>query len=115
MVKAGVADKGYSLHCLRHSFATEMLNAGMRLEVLQKLLGHTSIEVTRRYARLSDQTREKEYFRAMEIIEKGHNNECYQLDTELQTILEEKEFLRKYDKELPQRAETISDMGGCAD
>jgi len=115
LVKAGLADKGYSLHCLRHTFATEMLNAGMRLEVLQKLLGHTSIEVTRRYARLTDKTREEEYFRAMEVIEKGQNNEYYQLDTELQAILEEKKFLRKYNKKLSQRPETISDMGGCAD
>jgi len=69
--KAGLADKGYSLHCLRHTFASELLNAGMRLECLQKLLGHTSVEVTRRYARLTDKTREEEYFKAMAKIEKG--------------------------------------------
>ena len=43
----------------------------MRLEVLQQLLGHDDIEVTRRYARLTDRTREEEYFRAMARIEKG--------------------------------------------
>jgi site-specific recombinase XerD len=43
----------------------------MRLEVLQELLGHDDIEVTRRYARLTDRTREEEYFRAMARIEKG--------------------------------------------
>jgi integrase/recombinase XerD len=69
--KADLADKGYSLHCLRHTFASELLNAGMRLECLQKLLGHTSVEVTRRYARLTDKTREEEYFKAMEKIEQG--------------------------------------------
>ena len=46
--RAGLEDKGHSLHCLRHTFASELLNAGMRLECLQKLLGHTSVEVTRR-------------------------------------------------------------------
>lgn len=30
-----------------------------------------SLEVTRRYARLSDKTREEKYFRALAIIEKG--------------------------------------------
>ena len=35
---AGLAHKGYSLHCLRHTCATELLNAGMRLECLQQLL-----------------------------------------------------------------------------
>jgi integrase/recombinase XerD len=69
--KAGLDQKGYTVHCLRHTFASELLNAGMRLECLQQLLGHQDIEVTRRYARLTDRTREQEYFRAMAIIEKG--------------------------------------------
>ena len=69
--KAGLTEQGYTLHRLRHSFASELLNAGMRLECLQPLLGHTSIEVTRRYARLTDKSREEEYFRGMAIIERG--------------------------------------------
>jgi integrase/recombinase XerD len=68
--KSGLAAKGYTLHQLRHTFATELLNAGMRLEVLQQLLGHSTIEMTRHYARLTDKTREEEYFRAMDRIEK---------------------------------------------
>jgi integrase/recombinase XerD len=68
---AGLQDQGYTLHSLRHTFATELLNAGMRIECLQPLLGHSSLEVTRRYARLTDKTREAEYFRAMAIIERG--------------------------------------------
>jgi site-specific recombinase XerD len=69
--QAGLADNGYSLHSLRHTFASELLNAGMRLECLQQLLGHSCIEMTRRYARLTDTTRREEYFRAMAQIEKG--------------------------------------------
>lgn len=69
--EAGLDKKGYTVHCLRHTYASELLNAGMRLEVLQHLLGHQDIEMTRRYARLTDRTREEEYFRAMAIIEKG--------------------------------------------
>jgi integrase/recombinase XerD len=71
LTKAGLTHKGYSLHALRHTFASELLNAGMRLECLQPLMGHTSLDVTRRYARLTDKTREEEYFRAMTIIERG--------------------------------------------
>src|SRR4030042_1503092 len=52
IAKAGLAHKGYSLHCLRHTYASELLNAGMRIECLQPLLGHSCIEMTRRYARL---------------------------------------------------------------
>jgi len=75
--KAGLDQKGYTVHCLRHTFASELLNAGMRLECLQQLLGHQDIEVTRRYARLTDRTREEEYFRAMAIIEKGGTDGAY--------------------------------------
>jgi integrase/recombinase XerD len=73
--KAGLEDRGYTVHTLRHTFATELLNAGMRLECLQVLLGHRSIEETRRYACLTDKTREEEYFRAMSVIERGTNDE----------------------------------------
>ena len=75
--KAGLSDKGYAIHCLRHTFASEMLNAGLRLEVLQQLLGHSSLEVTRQYGRLTDKTREEEYFRAMAIIERGGTHGRY--------------------------------------
>lgn len=69
--KARLDQKGHTVHSLRHTCASELLNAGMRLEVLQQLLGHEDIEITRRYARLTDKTREEEYFRAMALIEKG--------------------------------------------
>ena len=69
--KARLSLKGYTLHCLRHTFATDLLNAGMRLECLQQLLGHSKLDVTRIYARLTDKTREQEYFKAMVKIERG--------------------------------------------
>lgn len=78
--KAGLQYSGYTLHCLRHTFATDLLNAGMRLECLQLLMGHTNLEVTRRYARLSDKTREEQYFKAMERIVKGDIDEDDQRD-----------------------------------
>ena len=98
--KARLSHKGYTLHCLRHTYASELLNAGMRLECLQQLLGHDNIEITRRYARLTDKTRKEEYFRAMAKIEKGEIHGSYRLDSELQTILKEKELLSSYRKEL---------------
>ncbi len=91
--EAGLGHKGYSLHCLRHTCATELLNAGMRLECLQQLLGHSSIEMTRRYARLTDNTRREEYFRAMAIIEKGESHGHYHRHLELPPVFEEKELL----------------------
>ena len=94
--EAGLTHKGYSLHCLRHTCATELLNAGMRLECLQQLLGHRSIEMTRRYARLTDNTRREEYFRAMARIEQGESHGHHQRHPELPPVLEETELLRPY-------------------
>jgi len=100
--KAGLTDKGYTLHCLRHTYASELLNAGMRLECLERLMGHTSLEVTRRYARLTDKTREEEYFKAMSIIERGEINGHYQLDHQLQTVSQKTELLSLNGEELSQ-------------
>jgi integrase/recombinase XerD len=98
--KAGISHKGYSIHCLRHTCATDLLNAGMRLECVQQLLGHSTIEMTRRYARLTDRTREEEYFRAMAIIERGEINGDYQLDSELSAFLEKTQLLSSHDQRL---------------
>jgi len=98
--RAGLSHRGYSLHCLRHTCATELLNAGMRLECLQQLLGHSSIEMTRRYARLTDKTREAEYFRAMSIIERGEAHVYYQLDSKLQATPQETQLFSSYVEEL---------------
>ncbi|MEE9402693.1 MAG: tyrosine-type recombinase/integrase [Desulfobacteria bacterium] len=100
LLKAGLANNGYCLHCFRHTCASELLNAGMRLECLQQLLGHSSIEMTRRYARLTDKTREEEYFRAMSIIERGEIDGHYRLDSQLQAISEKKELLKSHSEEL---------------
>ena len=86
LVQADLAHKGYTLHCLRHTFASELLNAGMRLECLQPLLGHSQIEMTRRYARLTDVTRKEEYFRAMAKIEKDGVHGDYRCDYQLPSL-----------------------------
>ena len=94
--KAGLAHKGYSLHCLRHTFATELLNAGMRIECLQQLLGHSNLEVTLRYAKLSDRTREEEYFKAMSMIESEEIHEPDQRDRQLPPPFEAPQLLGAY-------------------
>jgi site-specific recombinase XerD len=94
--RAGLEHKDYALHCLRHSFATELLNAGMRIECVQQLLGHSSIEMTLRYARLSDKTREQEYFKAMAIIEGEPIHEPDQRDHQLPALFEASQLLPPY-------------------
>ncbi len=96
IVKAGLTHKGYTLHTLRHTFATELLNAGMRLECLQVLLGHRNIEETRRYARLTDKTREEEYFKAMAVIERGDSRGNDRCDPELEAVFEKAKLCTEY-------------------
>jgi integrase/recombinase XerD len=96
LIRAGLEHKDYSLHCLRHTFATELLNAGMHIECLQQLLGHSSIEMTLRYARLSDKTREQEYFKAMAIIEGEPIHEPDQRDHQLPPLFEASQLLTPY-------------------
>jgi len=44
------------IHDLRHSFASFLVNAGRSLYEVQKILGHTQIKTTQRYAHLSQDT-----------------------------------------------------------
>ena len=52
VARAGLPDKG-GIHCLRHSFATHWLEAGLPLFVLKRMLGHTSLSTTCKYVHLS--------------------------------------------------------------
>ena len=57
-------------HRLRHTFATQLLNAGCRVTSIQKLLGHRHINSTMIYARVHDRTVAEDYYAAMDKIEK---------------------------------------------
>jgi integrase len=52
--RAGLAD--VRIHDLRHSFASLLINSGRSLFEVQRLLGHTQVKTTQRYAHLSRET-----------------------------------------------------------
>jgi len=57
-----------SCHQLRHTMATQMLNADAVVETIQDLLGHNGINTTERYCSVSNLKVMRDYFKAMEVI-----------------------------------------------
>jgi site-specific recombinase XerD len=57
-----------SCHQLRHTMATQLLNAGADIVTIQELLGHSKIETTMRYSRLSNIKAQHDYYKAMDRI-----------------------------------------------
>ncbi|WP_303326197.1 site-specific integrase, partial [Barnesiella intestinihominis] len=47
-------NKLLTTHCARHTFACVAIEYGMPIETIAKILGHTKVQMTRHYARLSD-------------------------------------------------------------
>jgi len=57
-----------SCHWLRHTMATQLLNADADLATIQDLLGHGQITTTQRYCRVANLKVQRDYYKAMEIV-----------------------------------------------
>lgn len=61
-----------SCHQLRHTMATQLLNADADLVTIQDLLGHTRIKTTQRYCRVSNVKVQRDYHKAMTKVIQRH-------------------------------------------
>jgi site-specific recombinase XerD len=57
-----------SCHRLRHTMATQLLNADADLATIQDLLGHSQITTTQRYCRVANLKIQRDYYKAMQIV-----------------------------------------------
>jgi len=57
-----------SCHRLRHTMATQLLNAEAEVETIQDLLGHNWITTTQRYCKVSNLKVQRDYFKAMRNV-----------------------------------------------
>ena len=65
--KAGI--EKFSMHCLRHTFATRCIECGMRPKTLQKILGHANISITMNlYVHVTDEEKYKEMQKLNKIV-----------------------------------------------
>lgn len=60
MIKECGITKDISFHSSRHSFATLALSKGMPIESVSKILGHTNIVTTQKYAKITTEKIDKD-------------------------------------------------------
>lgn len=58
---AGIQKRSVSVHTLRHSYATHLLEAGVNLRVIQRYMGHSRLETTMIYLHLTTKGQEDAY------------------------------------------------------
>ena len=57
-----------SCHRLRHTMATQLLNADADLATIQDLLGHSQVTTTQRYCRVANLKVQRDYYKAMKLV-----------------------------------------------
>jgi integrase len=65
MVRRFTGIERFHAHQMRHTYACTLLEAGVSLAAVQQLLGHSTVVMTQRYARISDEMVQREFERAV--------------------------------------------------
>jgi len=78
-----------SPHRLRHTLATRLVNAGMDVVSIQRLLGHEKLDTTMIYIHVHDITVERDFRQAMARLEAGHERRSAAAQTGSMLLVEE--------------------------
>ena len=60
-IAAAIRKRRVSIHTLRHSYATHLLEAGVNIRAIQRYLGHSQLETTMVYLHLTSKGQEDAY------------------------------------------------------
>jgi len=74
--RAGIKKRRVSIHTLRHSYATHLLEAGVNIRAIQRYLGHSQLETTMVYLHLTSKGQEDSYGIINNVM-KGLDHGCY--------------------------------------
>jgi integrase/recombinase XerD len=58
LTKVGLENKNFTIHTIRHSFATHLLDNGTDLHTIKELLGHSNLQTTMKYMHLTSKRTE---------------------------------------------------------
>lgn len=72
LLKIGLENKDYTIHTIRHSFATHLVDNGTDLHTVKELLGHASLQTTMQYLHLSAQ-RISQVVNPYDVLPTGNN------------------------------------------
>jgi len=74
--QAGIKKRRVSVHTLRHSYATHLLEAGVNIRAIQRYLGHSQLETTMVYLHLTSKGQEDAYDIINNVM-KGLDHGCH--------------------------------------
>ncbi|MCK4543575.1 MAG: tyrosine-type recombinase/integrase [Spirochaetales bacterium] len=100
LTESGIEKKRLTIHSIRHSCATHLLEAGADVRYVSELLGHRNMETTVRYTHPTEESQRKAY-RMYHPRENGYYRELdeeyeAELDTLHKKFQEREAFVRRY-------------------